>query len=164
MRKVKLIIVVVMVAIAVTLIAFVASSPSRGSVRYHIERLGSLQQQGPLIGPSSFADYFRLRTWSWYLRGKPSISDGVAALEEEQQALIRLGHFERRELTFSHRTLDTQLWSEFRSAVSNSSLAGSCYMLHLDESRPSVIRVTTCKTDISVFERIVTQLDTNLKK
>jgi hypothetical protein len=85
-------------------------------------------------------------------------------MEEHQQALIRLGYFERRELTFAHRTLDASLWRAFRSAVSNSPLAESCYMLHVDESRPSVIRVTTYKADIPVFERIVAQLDTITSK
>jgi len=160
MRKTVLIVSgCVFVAVTIGIFAFTLL-PRPGSVRYHLERLGDLRQSKFISRPSSLRDYCRRDTWLWYLHGKPSIDD----MEHEQQALIQLGYFERRELTFSHRALDAQLWSQFRSAVSNSPLAEWRYMLHLDDSRPSVIRVTTCKADIPVFERIVTQIDTNLTR
>jgi hypothetical protein len=164
MRNIKLIGTVVTVAIAATITGLVLTSPTRGSARYHLARLGSLRQQPPFVAPSSFRDYLRPRTWSWYLRGKPSISDNVAAMEAEQQALIKLGRFERSELTFNHRAVDGELWREFRSAVSNSPLAEFRYMLHLDTSRPSVIRVTTDKMDIPVFQTIAADLNTKTDK
>src|SRR6266536_1916019 len=123
MRNAKLIIVVPMIIIAAAVVVVVAISPPRGTVRYHLERLGSLRQQQPWSGPSSFGDYFRPRTWAWYLRGRLSVSDRVAAMEEHQNALIRLGYFERREFTLRHRRLGAEFWSEFRPAVSNATLA-----------------------------------------
>ena len=160
MRKTEVVIVsFAFVALIVGIVAF-ALLPRPGSVRYHLERLDHLRQSKQISTPSSIRDFFRMDTWQWYLNGKPSID----AMEQEQQALIRLGYFERRELTLNHRTLDAQLWGEFRSAVSNSSLAEWRYMLHLDDHRPSVIRVTTCKADMPVFERVVRQIDNNLPK
>jgi hypothetical protein len=161
MRKAKLIVFVLTALVVASIAVLVTSSPRPGSIPYHLQRLGALRQEQPFIGPSSFRDYFRSRTWLWYLQGRPSISDSIAEMEEHQQALIHLGYFERRKLTFSHRTLDAHVWSEFRSAISNSALADWRYMLHLDDSRPSVIRVTACKSDVPVFERIVSQIDTN---
>ena len=140
-------------------IAVFALLPRPGNIRYHLQRLGALRQT-TFTRPSTIQDYFRKDTWSWYLHGRPSIENMIEEMEHEQQALIRLGYFQRRELTFSHRTLDAQFWSQFHSAISNSSLAEWRYMLHLDTSRTSVIRLTTCKTDIPVFEAIVAQLDT----
>jgi len=155
MRKPKLVLSCASVALALGIAAFVLL-PRPGTLRYHLQRLGDLRQSKFLSSPSTRGDYLRSDLWLWYLHGRPSIAD----MEREQQALIQLGYFERRELTFSHRGLDPRLWSEFRSAVSNSPLTEWRYMVHLDDSRPSVIRVTTCKTDIPVFERIVAQLDT----
>ncbi len=147
------------VAVIVGVVAF-ALLPRPGSVRYHLERLGHFRQSKHISTPSSIRDFLRPDTWQWYLNGKPSID----AMEQEQQALIRLGYFERRELILNHRPLDAQLWGEFRSAVSNSSLTEWRYMLHLDDHRPAVIEVTTCKADIPVFERVVRQIDTNSTK
>ena len=156
MRKTKLFICGSgLVAVALGIAAFVLL-PRPGSVRYHLQRLGDLRQTKFISRPSTLRDYFRRDTWLWYFHGRPSIGD----MEQEQQALIQIGYFERRELTFSHRALDERFWSEFRSAVSNSPLAEWRYMLHLDDRRPSVIRLTTCKADIPVFERIAAQLDT----
>lgn len=155
MRKTKLtLLTCASVALVVGIAAFVLL-PRPGTIRYHLQRLGDLRQGKFASRPSDLRDYLRRDTWVWYLRGKPSIAD----MEQEQQALIQLGYFERRELRFIHRTLDAQLWSEFRMAVSNTPLAERRYMLHLDGRQPSVIRVTTCKADIPAFERIVRQLD-----
>ena len=81
-------------------------------------------------------------------------------MEEHQQALIRLGYFERREFVLHHRNLDAQFWAQFHFAVSNATLTDWRWMLHLDDSRPNVLRVTACRADIPTFERIVTQTDT----
>jgi hypothetical protein len=155
MRKTKPIVLISASVVLTIAIAAFVFLPRPGTVPYHLQRLGDLRHSKFVSRPSTLRDYLRSDTWLWYLRGKPSLPD----MEQEQQALIQLGYFERRELTFRHRSLDAQLWSEFRSAVSNSPLAECRYMLHLDDSRPSVIRVTTYKTDIPVFERIVSELD-----
>ena len=126
MRKPKLVLSCASVALAIGIAVFVLL-PRLGTVRYHLRRLGDLRQSKFLSSPSALRDYLRTDTWWWYLRGKPSIAD----MEQEQQALIQLGYFERRELTFTRRTLDPQLWSEFRSAVSNSPLTEWCYMVQV---------------------------------
>lgn len=148
-------------------------SPASGSVRYHLQKLGQLNaSQAWKWGPSerrpdsagrpvpaNTSSYANPKTWIWYLKGRPTITSHVEEQEKHQEALIRLGYFERRELTFSHRRLDAQLWSDFRTAVSNAPLTEPHYMLQLDESRPTVIRVTTSKLNIPVFERITAQID-----
>lgn len=143
-----------MAVVLICMAAILALFPRPGTVEYHLERLGALRQ-GTFAGePSTLRDYFRRDTVAWYLHGKPKISD----MEQEQVALIRLGYFERRDLTF-RRELDAHLVSAFRLAVSNSPLAEWRYMVHLDSTKPSVLRITTCKADVPVFERILEQLN-----
>src|SRR2546427_7589964 len=99
MRKTKVILLVCApVALTICIAAFVFL-PRPGTVRYHLQRLGDLRQSKFVSRPSALRDYLRSETWLWYLRGKPSIAD----MEQEQQALIELGYFERHELTFRHR-------------------------------------------------------------
>jgi hypothetical protein len=83
----------------------------------------------------------------------------MAAMEEHQQALIRLGHFERRKFTLRNRTLDAHFWSEYRPAVSNATLTDWRWMLQVDDRRPTVLRITACRADIQVFERILSDID-----
>ena len=175
MRKSKLL----SLLLALSLLAIFAlihhlAGPASGTIAYHLQKLGQLRareawrwgpteqltdSEGQPVPANEWA-YVNPRTWIWYLKGRPTITSQVEEQEKHQQALIRLGYFERREFTFNNRTLNGQLWNEFRTAVSNASLAEPRYMLHLDDTRPTAIRITTCKADVSVFDRIVTQLDT----
>lgn len=174
MRKCKPLLLVLTLTIsgAVALVVKLAR-PAPGTISYHVQRLGYLRSSeawkwGPkefrvnssgLRVPEKVWDYANPRIWKWYLNGRPTLKSQLDELQEHEQALIGLGYFESRELTFAHRTLGAQLWSEWRTAVSNAPLAEPRYIMHLDETRPTMIRVSTCKADIPVFQRIVTQLD-----
>lgn len=174
MRKSKLLLLVfAFCLIGAWALVYYFASPAPGTVAYHLQKLGRVRTSkswkwGPKFHyldsagrpvPGNALAYANPKTWIWYLNGRPTITSTIEEQEKQQQALIRLGYFERRELTFSHRTLDAELWSQFRTAVSNAPLSEPCYMLHIDDSRRTMIGVTTSKADLPVFERIVTQLD-----
>src|SRR6266487_2076856 len=165
MRKATLIrltsLLVIVTAIAATLLITLHRNTVRpGTVRYHRQRLDALRRDLSETYPSGFSDYFRARTWFWYLNGKPSTRARATALEREQQALIDLGYFERREFVLQDRKLDLQFQHQFYAAVSNSTLADPGWLLVLPNSPPTMLRITACRKDMPAFERIIAELDT----
>src|SRR6266496_4858598 len=107
MRKAKLIILTGILAVLAAVVVGFFALPRPGSIRYHRDRLGHLRNSKYSGEPSTLTDYFRYETWLWYLHGKRSPK--IEEMEEHQQALIRLGYFERREFTLTRRTLDARL-------------------------------------------------------
>jgi hypothetical protein len=147
--------------------------PMPGTIPYHLQRVGELRKStswkwGPREQrhgsagksvPANATAYIHPKTWLWFLAGRPTITSHIEQQEEHQKALIRLGYFERREFTLMHRTVDAQFWPQFHLSISNSSMSDWRWFIHLDDQRPSVIRVTASKADIPLFERIVRELD-----
>ena len=164
MRKIKLIRLTSALILVVAVIVGLTLLPRPDSVRHHLACLAYLRGQAPRIGVSSLSDYFHYRIWLWgNSEGTQSIFRRGDMLEEHEQALIRLGYFERREFTLSQRTLNAQVWSEFRAMVSNSGVADPRW-LHFGQPSPSVIQLTACKADMPIFESIVLKLDTTQAK
>lgn len=158
------------VAIVFTLIV---SSSSRGSVRYHVDRLAYLRHLDYLPQPRDkdapseldskgrpvhLADYLRFRTWRWYWRGGLDITKFIQEQKKHQQALIQLGYYERREFTLTNRAIDPQLLT----MITNGVLTESVWM-HMDDSKPKWLRVTARKVDMPTVERSVATFDTSKK-
>ena len=161
-----------LVILGATAFVYYLASPAPGTIPYHLQKLGQSRNSAAWRwGPSSRyvneagrpvpADklaYANPKTWLWLLEGRPTITSECEEMEKHEQALIRLGYFERREMSMGSATLDPLLWGHFISAVSNSPLTERRYMLQFDDGRPSVVRVTTCKADLPIFERVAAQL------
>jgi hypothetical protein len=166
MRRKKLIIIAgaLIIAIAVT-VATIA--PRRESVRYHVNRLHYLRQPLYKDAPSELdgngrlvhlADYLHFRTWRWYWRGGLNIARLIEEQEKHQQALIRLGYYDRREFVLTNRTIDAQL---FAMAMVTNGVDGESVWLQMDDSKEKWFRVTARKVDMSLVERSVIDFDTS---
>ena len=79
----------------------------------------------------------------------------AADLEQEQEVLLKLGYFERREITLANRQLGTDAWRD--TAISNADFARKSWVVHVDGQRPSWIRVTG--TDLDAFEQTIRRWD-----
>src|SRR6266487_3435308 len=140
---------VIVTAIAATLLITLHRNTARpGTVRYHRQRLDALRRDLSETYPSGFSDYFRAQTWVWYWSGKPSLRARATALEREQQVLIDLGYFERREFVLKDRKFDLQFQHLLNAAVSNSTLADPEWLLVLLNSPPTMLRITASRKDM----------------
>jgi hypothetical protein len=133
------------------------------SVAYHLARFTALKTEamkGNASGrgsPSALRGSLRFDTLRWYLKGRPSWTDEWL---EEQQSLVNLGYFERRELVLTNRQApmnpsDAALDPAVREAFFGG--LNSSWFVHMDGKRPSWIRVTG--TNLDVFEQIVRRWD-----
>jgi hypothetical protein len=154
MRCGRIIAGIVGLVLAIGLVVYVRSR--RGERAVHIDRFNELlleSGRGSSREPTRFREYFRLDTLRWYLRGKPTwISDW----EQEQNALLKAGYFERREIVLTNRQLGATAWKD--GAVSNAFFGTKkAWVIHMDDQRPEWVRVTG--TNLDEFERIVRSWD-----
>jgi hypothetical protein len=164
MRRKRLIIIAVAMIVAIVFtVATIA--PRRESIRYHVDRLHYLRQPLYRDAPSELdgkgrpvhlADYLRFRTWRWYWRGGLSTTKLIEEQEKHQQALIRLGYYDRREFALTNRTIDAQLFAMVTNGVD-----GESVWLLMDDSKEKWFRVTARKVDMPLVERSVIDFDTS---
>jgi hypothetical protein len=127
-------------------------TPKPGTIEYHLRELGSLRNQYP---PHAFKDYLRLRTWRWYAHGQPDL---VKAWQQQEDALIQLGYFQKRDFPLKHPIVDgNQFWTAFHS-MADARITEPRFMLHLNDT-PPIIGITTTPHDLPIFQLIINQLD-----
>ncbi len=146
----------ILIALSIGLVVYFRSTRNDGPVHYHVARFNQLlleSGRGVSRGPSRLRDYFRLDTLRWYLRGKPTwISDW----EQEQNTLLELGYFGRREIVLTNRQLGAAAWKD--AAVSNAFFGtNKSWVVHMDDQKPAWVRVTG--TNLDEFERIIRSWD-----
>ena len=156
MRRPKFIGGILVLAVVVCLVVYFRSTHDDRTVGYHVARFNQLllqSGQGVSREPSRFRDYFRLDTLRWYLRGKPT---WISEWEQEQNALLALGYFERREIVLTNRQLGATAWKD--TAVSNAFFGtNKSWVVHMDDQKPAWVRVTG--TNLDEFERIIRSWD-----
>jgi hypothetical protein len=97
-----------------------------------------------------------------FARGKPSWSEDWV---KEQQALVDLGYFERREVVLTNRDVpkdpsDAELEPEVRKAFWGG--LNSPWFIYMDSNRPKWLRVSG--TNLDEFERIVSRWDARVTR
>jgi hypothetical protein len=156
MPRSKIIVGTLAFGLASGLVVYFCSLRDDGTVRYHVARFNQLlleSGRGASRNPSRFRDYLRLDTLRWFLRGKPT---WASDWEHEQNALLELGYFERREIVLTNRQLGAAAWKNV--AVSNAFFGtNKTWVAHMDGQRPAWIRVTG--TNLDEFERIIRSWD-----
>jgi hypothetical protein len=156
MRRPWLIIGILTFTLAIGLVVYSCSKRDEGTVGYHVARFNELLlESGRRVSrhPSRFRDYFRLDTLRWYLRGKPHL---ISDFEREENALVELGYFERREIVLTNRQLGAAAWKN--AAVSNAFFSSNkTWVVHMDDERRAWVRVTG--TNLDEFERIIRSWD-----
>jgi hypothetical protein len=153
--RLKIILATSLLLILGIIVAVYALAPKYGTVEYHLHQLGSLKQQYP---PYRFKDYFRLGTWRWFAHGKPDLLKGW---NEHEEALIKLGYFERHDFVLKHPILDgKRFWTDFHSMV-DARISECRFMMHLVDESPAacVIGIATTPSDLPIFQAIITELD-----
>ena len=162
---------VAVLAVGIVTLSYLVS-PRKGSIRYHVEKLEqialpssrSLCRDAPSTldnrgRPVRWMDYLRFRTWRWYWNGSYTPTKLVKTIEEHQQALIQLGYLERREFTFTNRSLSVQFFTMITNGVPANSVG-----LHLDETKDRWVRITARKVDMPIVERTVVAFDQPTKE
>jgi len=134
-------------AIALLLFAVVAT-PNRNTISYHLQYLTVLKQ-GPFVPPHRVRDVFSRRTLQWLRLGRPTFQEWGDRLEEEQQALINLGYYERKWVPWKNGE------QEWESAFTNTAIWRERFCIHGDFRRPTEIRLTARPAEILEFEAIV---------
>jgi len=132
----------------VTLVMFCETMASRDTVSSHVQRL-TLLKQGPFLirGPR---DIFRRSTLQWLMLGRPTYLEWADRLEEEQQALVRLGYYDRKWFPWKDRD------AEWESAFTNTAVWRGRYYVHGGgPQRPAEIRITARPRDVSEFDTIL---------
>jgi hypothetical protein len=80
----------------------------------------------------------------------------ISDFEREENALVELGYFERREIVLTNRQLGAAAWKN--AAVSNAFFSSNkTWVVHMDDERRAWVRVTG--TNLDEFERIIRSWD-----
>jgi hypothetical protein len=98
----------------------------------------------------------------WYWRGRPETERWTTeALDEEWDALIKLGHFEVREFRLQHRAFDKRFVIEMLSAVHGAptGFLTDRNVRIVGVGRTNRVRLAVCKDDMAAFEWIVSATD-----
>ena len=132
-------------------------------VRSHLARFNRIKFTGQ-AGPYHLKHYLQGETWLWYWRGRPSTERWKAeALEEERDALIKLGYFVVREFPLQHRTFDKRLLMELFSSVHNAPTGfltdRNFHTFGFGSTPSNRVRLAVCKDDVVAFEWIMIALD-----
>lgn len=129
----------------VTLAIFWSVPPRRSSVAHHLNRLESLRH-GPFLAPRTLRDWFRWDTIQWLWQGQPTYNNWMDALESEQQALIKLGYYERRWIWVPTRWNDLQ-----HPTLKGTTVGKTRFAICGDRARPDEVRVTARPRDIDEY-------------
>jgi hypothetical protein len=168
MRRAKFILPVCLFVVSAC-VAIVVTASRPDTVAYHLKRAERLRYGDVLKGaPKKALDYLQPKTWQWYRAGRPTEESLVRELEKHLLALIRLGYFERRVFQLQKRPLDVQFWNAYTTVLSNSPLKDQRWFaqrgfVHGYQQRHFIL-MTGSPSDIPVFERSLSQMDTNVTK
>src|SRR5262249_7044627 len=105
--------VIALIALVTALLGWWCIPKNDDPVRYHLGQMHSARNSMG-FPPRNWKDYFRPRTWRWFLHGKPSFEQSQKRYEAHRDALIQLGYFEKREFVLTRRRLDAATSKELQ--------------------------------------------------
>jgi hypothetical protein len=163
MQKPQRLILVLAVVIFALAIGITLLSSHPDDIQSHLARLNRIKSTRQ-VRPFRLDHYLHADTWLWYWRGRPRTERWrMEALDDEWDALIRLGYFEVREFPLQHRTFDKRFLMEVMTEVHNAPtgfLSDRNFRAFGVGSYPSNgVRLAVCKEDVAAFRRIVGDID-----
>jgi hypothetical protein len=112
------------------------------------------------FAPRTWKDYFRPRTWGWYLHGKKSIDRTIKEIDEHQKALVQLGYFEQREFILKQRHLDSTAGKELQTMIGKAPLACSYWTYSTTGADPvNALTLTTTPADMKIWWNVIANFD-----
>lgn len=116
-------------------------------IQYHRAFVVQSRMAGD-ITPSKLNDYFSTRTMFWLVTGRPNRQQTIDRGTAHEQALIRLGYFERR--TYPFPVVDSELAKE----VQRSGVKDQLCFFRFDRSN-GALQVTARPDDFKKIEPII---------
>lgn len=87
--------------------------PARpGSVAFHeahFQRLRGIKNHVFEGKPEKTSDWMNPKTWRWWLLGSHDLNASIQSLDEHTEALLRLGHFQKRDVYLKNDVFDPSL-------------------------------------------------------
>jgi hypothetical protein len=163
MQKPSRTILLLIIVVSVLGISSVMLTWRPDNVQSHLARLNRIKSTGQ-TGPFRLKHYLYADTWLWYLHGRPTTERWkLEALDEEWNALIRLGYFEIREFPLQRRAFDARFFGEMLTEVHHAPTGflkdRNFRTFRLGSTPPNIARLAVCKEDVARFEWIVRSVD-----